>query len=223
MDALSRPPVPSSPRPSRMKEPRSSPRPTSASARELTTAARNLASWPSGRSGWVVYSVSVTTRPSTESPRNSRRSLVGRPPFSYAYERWVSARTRMADSSLYPSRPSRSVWDEAVLSDFFLAVGSALASSAFLAVDTVPLTSRSDLEDLALVVGAARRARDVLLLGLVAALARNQGGDRSLPLRPAVARVAARHLPLRNSHGYFSCFSSTPASASAPLISSFSP
>src|SRR5436189_81506 len=129
MDALSRPPVPSSPRPSRMKEPRSSPRLTSASARELTTAARNLASWPSGRSGWVVYSVSVT----------------------------------------------------------------------------------------------ARRARNVLLLGLVAALARNQGGDRSLPLRPAVARVAARHLPLRNSHGYFSCFSSTPASASAPLISSFSP
>src|SRR3954454_15368392 len=210
MDALSRPPVPSSPRPSRMKEPSSRPRPTSASARELTTAARSLASWPSGRSGWVVYSVSVTTRPSTESPRNSSRSLVGRPPFSYAYERWVSARTRRADSSLYPSRPSNSVWDEAWLSPAF-----------FFGVDTVPLTSRSDLEDLALVVGATSRARDVLQLGLVAALARNQGGDRSLPLRPAVARVAARHLPLRNSHGYFSCFSSTPGSA--PLISSFSP
>src|SRR3954469_15472698 len=218
MDALSRPPVPSSPRPSRMKEPRSSPRPTSASARELTTAARNFASWPSGRSGWVVYSVSVTTRPSTESPRNSSRSLVGRPPCSYAYERWVSARTRRADSSLYPSRPSNSVWDEAVLS----AGAFPLTRDAFfLGVDTVPLTGRSDLEDLALVVGAASRARDVLQLGLVAALARNQGGDRSLPLRPAVARVAARHLPLRNSHGYFSCFSSTPASA--PLISSFSP
>src|SRR5213592_544666 len=160
MDALSRPPVPSSPRPSRMKEPSSRPRPTSASARELTTAARNLASWPSGRSGWVVYSVSVTTRPSTESPRNSSRSLVGRPPFSYAYERWVSARTRRADSSLYPSRPSRSVWDEAL---------SVLFDS-----DIAPLTSRSDLEDLALVVSAASRARDVLQLGLVAALARNQ-------------------------------------------------
>ncbi len=203
MEALSRPPVPSSPRPSRMKEPRSRPRPTSASARELTTAARSLASWPSGRSGWVVYSVSVTTRPSTESPRNSRRSLVGRPPFSYAYERWVSARTRRADSSRYPSRPSRSVWDEAAL--LLSACFSALDSS-----DIAPLTSRSDLEDLALVVGAAARARNVLELRLLATLTRNQGGDRSLPLRPAVARVAARHLPLRNSHGYFSCFSAAP-------------
>src|SRR5690349_5129358 len=199
MDALSRPPVPSSPRPSRMKEPRSSPRLTSASARELTTAARNLASWPSGRSGWVVYSVSVTTRPSTESPRNSRRSFVGRPPFSYAYERWVSARTRRAGSSEYPSRPSRSVWDEAL---------SAAACFGDLASDMEPVTCRSDLEDLAAVVGAAARARDVLQLRLVAALARHQGRNRGLPLRTAVARVAARHLPLRNSHGYFSWFSS---------------
>ena len=49
----------------------------------------------------------MTTRPSTESPRNSSRSLVGSPPFSYAYERWVSARTRRAGSRVYPSRPSR--------------------------------------------------------------------------------------------------------------------
>ena len=71
----------------------------------LTTAARSLASWPSGRSGWLRYSVSVTTRPSTESPRNSRRSLVGRPPFSYAYERWVSARSRMSASSRTEQHP----------------------------------------------------------------------------------------------------------------------
>ena len=46
----------------------------------------------------------------------------------------------------------------------------------------------------------------------------HQGGDRSLPLRPAVARVAARHLPLRNSHGYFSCFSSTPGFGAAHVV-----
>ena len=55
---------------------------TMASALALTTAARSLASWPSGRSGWFVNRVSVTTRPSTESPRNSRRSLLGICPFS---------------------------------------------------------------------------------------------------------------------------------------------
>ena len=42
-----------------------------------------------GRSGWRWKSVSVTTSPSTASPRNSSRSFVGSPPFSYAYERWV--------------------------------------------------------------------------------------------------------------------------------------
>ena len=72
------------PRPGRAgrRRPGSSSRATSASARMLTTAARSLASWPSGRSGWPLYRVSVTTRPSTESPRNSSRSLVGGPPFS---------------------------------------------------------------------------------------------------------------------------------------------
>ena len=42
----------------------------------FTIAARSLASAPSGRSGYAAYAMSVTTSPSTESPRNSRRSFV---------------------------------------------------------------------------------------------------------------------------------------------------
>src|SRR4051812_11211373 len=96
MLALSRPPVVSSPLPSSRYGPSPygpSTRATSASARMLTTLARSLASWPSGSSGWLWNSADVITTPRTESPRNSSRSLVGRPPFSYAYERWVSARS----------------------------------------------------------------------------------------------------------------------------------
>ena len=52
IDALSRPPVVSSPRPSLTWSPRPMVRATSASARALTTAARSLASRPSERSGW---------------------------------------------------------------------------------------------------------------------------------------------------------------------------
>ena len=51
IEALSRPPVASSPLPSMTYSPRSNVRATSASARMLTTAARSLASWPSARSG----------------------------------------------------------------------------------------------------------------------------------------------------------------------------
>src|SRR6478752_1870479 len=69
----------------------------------FTTEARSFANRPSGRSGWVRYSTSVMITPSTESPRNSRRSLVGRPPFSYAKDRWVSASTTNSSSSSTPS------------------------------------------------------------------------------------------------------------------------
>ena len=52
IDGLSRPPVPSSPRPSRTNDPRLSSRAaTSASVLIWTTAARSLASWPSGSVG----------------------------------------------------------------------------------------------------------------------------------------------------------------------------
>ena len=53
IEAFARPPVDSSPRPSLMCSPSPMSRPTSASARAFTTAARSLASRPSERSGWV--------------------------------------------------------------------------------------------------------------------------------------------------------------------------
>src|SRR4051794_32098326 len=110
MLALSRPPVVSSPLPSSRCGPRPwgpSVRATSASACMLTTLARSLASWPSGRSGWLWNRADVMTTPRTESPRNSRRSFVGRPPFSYAYERWVSARSSRSASNGMPKASSR--------------------------------------------------------------------------------------------------------------------
>src|SRR5450756_2052919 len=64
---------------------------------------RQFASSPSERSGWRRYRASVTITPSTESPRNSRRSFVGIPPASWAKERWVSASTRSSGSSWTPS------------------------------------------------------------------------------------------------------------------------
>ena len=64
--------------------PRPRERATSASATMLTIAARSLASSPSGKSGNEAYAMSVTTSPSTESPRNSRRSFVISVPCSNA-------------------------------------------------------------------------------------------------------------------------------------------
>src|SRR3954470_10258530 len=46
------------------------------------------------------------TSPRTASPRNSNRSFVGSPPFSYANDRWVRARSRMPASSRTPSASS---------------------------------------------------------------------------------------------------------------------
>src|SRR4029450_4017898 len=111
MLALSRPPATSSPPPQRTDAPtppppRPRPRARSASPRMLTTEARSFASCPSGRSGCPLKSASVITSPSTASPRNSSRSLVGSPPFSYAYDRWVSARPISSASKVTPSAPS---------------------------------------------------------------------------------------------------------------------
>src|SRR4051794_14648024 len=113
IEDLLRPPVDSSPRPSLMCRPRSMVRATSARARALTTAARSFARRPSDRSGWARNSVSVTTTPRTESPRNSSRSLVGSPPFSYANDRCVKARSSCSASSVgVPSASRRSSYDE---------------------------------------------------------------------------------------------------------------
>src|SRR2546428_15329 len=96
MLALSRPPDCSSPLPSRMVSPSPSSRATSARVVMLTMAARSFASSPSERSGNARYTRSVTTSPSTASPRNSSRSLVVGTLCSNANDRWVRAASRRA-------------------------------------------------------------------------------------------------------------------------------
>src|SRR3954454_6005658 len=107
MLVLSRPPLSSSPFPSKRNRPTSSSRATSASAVMFTIAARSFASSPSGNSGNVRYAMSVTTMPRTASPRNSRRSLCVVWSFSNAYERCVSARSR-SERSLNRTPSTRS-------------------------------------------------------------------------------------------------------------------
>src|SRR6202034_328216 len=80
MEALARPPDPSSPRPSRRTSPTPRRAATCARTRALTTAERTLASLPSAKSGKRSNVYPATMRPRTASPRNSRRSLEGAPP-----------------------------------------------------------------------------------------------------------------------------------------------
>ena len=62
-------------------------------------------------------------------------------------------------------------------------------------------TTRSRrVDDLAVVVGTACRARGVGQLGVTAARAGDQHRARRLPLGTALAGVAPRHLPLRDGH-----------------------
>src|SRR4051812_48483692 len=178
--------------------PSPSDRETPASDVMLTTEARSLASWPSGRSGWLRYSSSVTTSPSTESPRNSRRSLVGSPPFSYANERWVSAS---------PSSPSDSSMPRASRSQAADRSACAVPPGASGSTPSTVLSGvGSDREDLTAGVLAAVRARHVRGLELAAGAvrARRQRRGRGLPHRAAHAGVGAGRLPLRDSHGQFS-------------------
>src|SRR5699024_5544230 len=56
------------------------------------------------------------------------------------------------------------------------------------------------VDDLAVVVGTACRARGVGQLGVTAARAGDQHRARRLPLGTALAGVAPRHLPLRDGH-----------------------
>src|SRR5439155_20858729 len=98
MLALSRPPDCSSPLPSRTTAPRSRSRATSASAVMFTIAARSFARSPSGMPGYIRYARSVTTRPSTESPRNSSRSFVIVRSCSNANDRWVREASRSSGS-----------------------------------------------------------------------------------------------------------------------------
>src|SRR6476620_4547228 len=123
--------------------------------------------------------------PSTESPRNSRRSLVGSPPFSYAYDRWVSASTTNSPESSTPSA--------ALITS---------GSGVLFGPPEPAATTGSDPDDLAapiLPAGGAdlvrRRHRATRPVR-----AGNQGGGAGLPLRTTRTGVTARHLPLRDSH-----------------------
>src|SRR5829696_2191095 len=108
------------------------------------------------------------TSPSTASPRNSSRSLVGNPPFSYAYDRCVSARSSNPGSKVTPSAPSSE------------------EGSGVVRGPPLTLTSRlagSDGDDLLVVIGPARLAHRVRQLRLPAGavLAGDQRRCRGLP------------------------------------------
>src|SRR6185437_16246614 len=121
------------------------------------------------------------------SPRNSSRSFGGRPPFSYAYERWVSESRSSSGSSVTPSASSN---------------GAGSAGGPPGVLPPMSATRSGGLDDLAAVVLAARRARDVLELRLLAGAvgAGHQLNRSRLPLAAAGARVGSRHLPLRDGH-----------------------
>src|SRR5215207_7715513 len=114
--------------------------------------------------------MSVTTRPRTASPRNSSRSLVGRPPFSYANDRCVKAQTY---SSSPPKRIPRA-----------FSIGWRLL----------------DLNDLTPTVVPAVLADGVRQLGLPAlGTGRVRRGHR-LPVGPAVPGLGPRRLTLGDGH-----------------------
>ena len=97
IDGLARPPDASSPLPSGRERPRSSSCATSASVSALTTDGAQLRQLALGELRVLARSTnSVTTKPSTESPRNSSRSFDSSTPCSAQYERCVSARSRRA-------------------------------------------------------------------------------------------------------------------------------
>src|SRR5438105_4833341 len=85
---LARPPLNSSPRPSRRKSPKLISFATRTKCRVLTKCARNLESSPSPRSGKVANRASLVTIPRMESPKNSSSSLSGRAPLMAGCTRW---------------------------------------------------------------------------------------------------------------------------------------
>ena len=74
IETRSRPPLSSSPRPRRMNSPSPSSSAVLCRLASQTSSARSLVILPSGRAGSCEYRNSAVVRPSTESPRNSRRS-----------------------------------------------------------------------------------------------------------------------------------------------------
>src|SRR5690625_564833 len=99
MESLSRPLELASPLPNKMKAPKPISRAISASPKRDTIEARILEISDSGRVGYFSYRRAAIDRPNTASPKNSRRSLLGRCPCSLAKDRWVNAKRKKDSSS----------------------------------------------------------------------------------------------------------------------------
>src|SRR5262245_2600237 len=126
--------------------------------------------------------MSVTISPSTESPRNSRRSFVTSRPCSNANDRWVSAASRSSGvRKATPRAPSR-------------------APTATASGDPTWLL---DLDRLAAGVVAAVGADAVRLLGLLALWARAVRAGRRLPRRATLGGAGLALLLLGDSHREF--------------------
>src|SRR5579875_90264 len=140
--------------------------------------------------------MTVTARPSTLSPRNSRRSLSA-VSCSYAYERWVSASSSSSGSMSTP-RTSRS----AGASSRTVPAGEPAASGVGDPAALVLEVQRDAVRALDH-AGAVREGVDDLaaLDGL------DQRGGLGLPLRAARVGVRAGLAALRNRHGYLSSLS----------------
>src|SRR6266480_1783249 len=187
MDDFSRPPDSTSPRPRCRWGPRPSSRATSASTPMLTVAARSLAISPSGRWGNSEKIMSVTTSPSTASPRNSSRSLFVTPPCSKAYDRCVSE-----------SR-SRWGWRKRIWRPSSNSLPTA-ASRGPLSSPGSGVSKLFDLNDLTARVVAALAADSVGHLGRVALGADGLPRGGKLPGGPAVAGGGSRFLSLGQWH-----------------------
>src|SRR4051794_30733774 len=123
--------------------------------------------------------MSVTIKPSTESPRNSKRSFVTSRPCSNANDRCVSAASRR--------RGSRKATPSA-------------ASSAPTGTASGDPTWLVDLDRLAAGVVAAVAAHPVRLLRLLALRARAVGARRRLPRRATLGGTGLALLLLGNGH-----------------------
>src|SRR5690554_128567 len=168
--------------------------------------------------------MTVTACPSTESPRNSRRSLWAMPPCSYAYERWVSAS-----------------WSSSGSTETCSCVARAERSGSCCSADTgappdlcwsfKPVLVRPDESDVgdlaALVLHVQRRASGVFdnlravreaVDDLAALDGLHQGGGGSLPLGAAHTGARTGHLALGNCHDYLFSLPVSPSGA-VPVLS----
>src|SRR5690606_28702345 len=138
--------------------------------------------------------MTVTACPRIESPRNSSRSLWPMPPFSYAYERCVSARVSSSGS----------------ISSCSTEFNSARSTSPS-AAEGLPDSTDSDVGDLTALVLQVQRSTGRVLddlravreaVGDLAVLdGLHEGRHGRLPLRAAGVRVGTGLAALGNGHG----------------------